>query len=223
MTAPSPLRSPATRERATPETRAGAGRLECRLCGAVSRDRSLEPGEELRCGRCDGRLKSSARATSPQAALALAITGLLLVGLANAFPILTFDVAGNTQSNHVVTGVLALRDQGYWPVALLVFFCAIAAPALHFCAVAYVTGAACARRPLPGVRRIAHAAEVLESWSLAPVFAIACVVAVVKLDMLGTVAWQAGIGWIALLAGCSLALGRVFDADAVEEWLGDAA
>jgi paraquat-inducible protein A len=197
--------------------------LECRLCRASIRDRDLRPGEELRCGRCAEIVKTTAGGHSPQAALALAIAGLFLVGLANAFPILTFDVAGNTQSNRILTGVFALRDQGYAPIALLVFFCAIAAPALHFAAVAYVALAGCAGRALPAVRRFAHAAEILESWSLAPVFAIACVVAVVKLDMLGEVDWKSGIGWIALLALCSLALGQVFDREAIEESLEDAA
>jgi len=193
--------------------------LECRLCRARICDRPLQRDEELRCARCSELVKKGGGITSPQAALALSITGLLLVGLANAFPILSFDVAGNTQSNRIVTGVFALRDQGYAPIALLVFFCAIAAPALHFAAVAYVALAGCVRLRLPGLRRAAHAAEILESWSLAPVFAIACVVAVVKLDMLGTVNWDSGIGWIALLALCSLALGQVFDSEAIEEMM----
>jgi paraquat-inducible protein A len=197
--------------------------LECRLCHSSIRDRDLRPGEELRCDCCSELVKKSGGAASPQAALALAITGLLLVGLANAFPILAFDVAGNTQSNRIITGVFALRDQGYASIAVLVFFCAIAAPALHFATVAYVALAGCVRTALPGVRRAAHAAEVLESWSLAPVFAIACVVAVVKLDMLGTVDWKSGIAWIALLALCSLALGQVFDREAIEEMLEESA
>jgi paraquat-inducible protein A len=193
--------------------------LACRLCRASIRDRDLRRGEELRCARCSELVKKADGGASPQAALALAITGLFLVALANAFPILAFDVAGNTQSNRIVTGVFALRDQGYASIAALVFFCAIAAPALHFAAVAYVALAGCAGVALPGVRRAAHAAEILESWSLAPVFAIACVVAVVKLDMLGSVAWESGIAWIALLALCSLALGQVFDREAIEEML----
>lgn len=197
--------------------------LECRLCRASIRDRDLRRGEELRCDRCSELVKKADGGASPQAALALAITGLLLVGLANAFPILSFDVAGNTQSNKIITGVFALRDQGYAPIAALVFFCAIAAPALHFATVAYVALAGCVRAALPGVRGAAHAAEVLEAWSLAPVFAIACVVAAVKLDMLGTVDWKSGIVWIALLALCSLALGQVFDQEAIEEMLQEAA
>lgn len=197
--------------------------LECRLCRSSICDRPLQRGEELRCARCSELVKKAGGAASPQAALALAITGLLLVGLANAFPILSFDVAGNTQSNRIITGVFALRDQGYAPIALLVFFCAIAAPALHFATVAYVALAGCLRVMLPGLRRAAHAAEILESWSLAPVFAIACVVAVVKLDMLGTVNWDSGIAWIALLALCSLSLAQVFDSEAIEAMMGEEA
>ena len=41
-------------------------------------------------------------------------------------PVLIFDVAGNTQSNLIITGVYGLISQGYSPVAALVFFGAIA-------------------------------------------------------------------------------------------------
>jgi uncharacterized paraquat-inducible protein A len=59
----------------------------------------------------------------------------------------------------------------------------------------------------------------VQPWSLVPVFAVACVVAVVKLDMIGTVDWQSGIWWIALLAACAMALGSLFDAELAERVL----
>jgi paraquat-inducible protein A len=145
---------------------------------------------------------------------------LILCLLANLYPILTFDVAGNSQSNHILTGVLALIWMGYWPVALLVFFCAVAAPVLYFAAVWYVAGACCLNVRWPMAGHVARWAEWIEPWSLVPVFAIACVVSVVKLDMLGSVAWDKGIFWIALLAVCSFGLSQVFDREYVAKRLG---
>jgi len=156
---------------------------------------------------------------SLQPAWAIATMGLFLVVLANAEPILTFDVAGNTQSNLVVTGVFGLFDQGYWPVAALVFFAGIAGPALHLAAVWYVAGACSVGQRWPGLRAAAKMAEVLESWNLVPVYAIATVVAVVKLDMLGTVAWQQGALWILALSLCSLLAVQFFDRELVERRL----
>lgn len=188
---------------------------QCPLCAARVKIPQLGPAEELRCRRCGETIVRRHRADPSHQAWALATTGLILCVLANVRPILTFDVAGNTQSNLIVTGVLGLVRQGFWPVAALIFFCAIAAPFLHFAAVWYVSGSCAVGRVWPGVTHVARVGEKLAPWSLVPVFMIACFVAVVKLDMLGTVYWDAGIVWISLLAICSLALAQVIDM----EWL----
>jgi paraquat-inducible protein A len=173
----------------------------------------------LRCGRCGVTVRKQTGSRSLQPAWALATAGLLLVALANVNAILTFDVAGNTQSNLIVTGVYGLFDQGYWPVAALVFFAGIAGPGLHLAAVWYVATACCLGLRWPGLLRMAKFAEVMESWNLVPVYAVATVVAVVKLDMLGTVAWQQGALWVLALSLCSLLAVQFFDRNLVEERL----
>lgn len=195
------------------------GWISCPECEAACRDRALPRRAALRCVRCGVQVRKETGARSFQPAWALATAGLLLVALANANPVLTFDVAGNTQSNLMVTGVLGLFDQGYWPVAALVFFAGIAGPALHLAAVWYVAAACCLGRRWPALRRAAKFAEVMESWNLVPVYAVATVVAVVKLDMLGAVAWQQGALWVLALSLCSLLVVQFFDRDLVERCL----
>lgn len=185
--------------------------ISCAVCDASILARELEIGEELRCGRCGQTIQRPHRGDPSHLLWALASTGLILWVLANVYPILTFDVLGNTQFNLIITGVMGLAYQGYWPIALLVFICAIAAPVVHLSALWYVAGACCLNRPWPGAPGVARLAQRVAPWSLVPVFMIACFVAVVKLDMLGTVSWDAGIIWISLLAICSLALGQVTD------------
>lgn len=193
--------------------------LECPLCGAPVRDREIHHGEELRCGRCRQVIRRIHRGDPSHHLWAVSSTGLILCVLANVFPILTFDVAGNTQSNLVITGVTGLNNQGFWPVAALVFFCAIAAPVLHMASVWYVAGACCTGKRWPEVDRVAHFAGHMTPWSLVPVFVIACFVAVVKLDMLGTVYWDSGIVWLSLLGLCSLVLAQITDRDFIAERL----
>ncbi len=144
---------------------------------------------------------------------------LFLVVLANTQPILIFDVAGNTQSNLIVTGVRGLIGQGYSPVAALVFFGAIAGPALHLLAVWYLLSACCLGLHWPMLKRVFNWVELLEPWNLVPVYAIATVVSVVKLRMLGTVEWQQGALWVVLLSLCSLLTVQFFDRFLVEERL----
>jgi len=139
--------------------------------------------------------------------------------LANVEPIMTFDVAGDTQSNHIISGVTELARQGYGPVAALVCFAGVIAPVLHLAAIWYVASACSLRRRWPGVRRVHALVEMLEPWNLVPVYAIATVVAVVKLDMMGTVDWKAGALWILGLAFCSLCAAQAFDRELVAERL----
>jgi len=191
----------------------------CPECEAACADRALPPGAALRCRRCGVVVKKASGSHSLQPAWAMATAGLCFVVLANVNPILTFDVAGNMQSNLVVSGVDDLYGQGYWPVAALVFFAGIAGPALHLAAVWYVAAACSLRRRWPGLRRVAKFAEALEQWNLVPVYAVATVVAVVKLDMLGTVMWQRGALWIVVLSVCSLFTVQFFDRTLVEKRL----
>lgn len=165
----------------------------------------------MRCGRCGETIKRLHHGDPSHLLWALTSAGLILWVLANLYPILTFDVAGNTQSNLIITGVQGLVSQGYWPVAVLVFFCSIAAPVIHLGSLWYVAGACCLGKRWPMVGRVAHLSKEIAPWSLVPVFMIACFVAVVKLDMLGTVSWDSGIFWVSLLAICSLALSQFID------------
>lgn len=197
--------------------------ISCPECDAACRHRELPANSALRCKRCGVVVRKQTGTKSLQPAWAMASTGLLLIVLANVNPILTFDVAGNTQSNLIISGVFNLFGQGYWPVALLVFFAGIAGPALHLAAVWYVAAACCLGRRWPGLHRAAKLAEVMESWNLVPVYAVATVVAVVKLDMLGKVVWQVGAGWVLALSLCSLLAVQFFDRGLVEKRLEDLA
>jgi len=193
--------------------------VACPECEASCRDHPLPPKSSLRCIRCGTLVKKSAETISLQRAWAFATTGLFFALLANSYPILTFDVAGNTQSNLVVTGIFGLADQGYWPIAVLVSVAGIAGPALHLASVAYVLTACCLRVRLPALRRVLSFSESMESWNLAPVYLVATIVAVVKLDMLGTVAWQQGTLWILALSLCSLLTVQLFNRNLVERRL----
>ncbi len=193
--------------------------LSCPECEAVCKDRSLPPGAELRCRPCGARVKKQRGSNSLQTVWALATAGLILLVLANVEPVLTFEVAGNAKSNLIMSGVLGLIAQGYWPVGVLVFFGAIAGPALHLAAVWYVAGGCCLGRRWPRLAGVSRIVERLEPWNLIAVFAVANMVAVVKLDMLGKVEWQQGAFWVVALSLCSLLTVQIFDGRLVEKRL----
>lgn len=182
---------------------------DCHDCGAPFRHAALAPGEKLYCARCGELLQAGRMATAQQRVLALALTSLVLLALANIYPVMTFNVAGATQSNHIFTGVRGLIDQHYAPLAALVLFSAICAPALSLAMACYVLTARCLGREWPGDFRIWRWAVALAPWNLVPVFAVACLVAVVRLDLLGTVSWEMGALFVVLFSLCTLAVQQI--------------
>lgn len=195
---------------------AAPGWKSCPDCEATYRPRPLAPGQQLRCTRCGARLAQGRKSHSVQTPLALAVTGLALFVLANVYPVMTFDVAGRSQSNLIITGILGLVQQGYGPLAMLVFFCAIAAPALYLGLLCYTLSAGLLRARWPGIDRAWRWVELLEPWSLVPVFVVACLVAVVRLELLGTVYWGHGALYAMMLSLCCLVLGRMLDRERIE-------
>lgn len=191
----------------------------CSDCSADYYDRPLNRGEELICSCCGKRLKKYYDLSLFQKAWAIATTSLICLLMANITPIMVFDVSGNTQSNLIITGVLSLWFQGYWPLAVLVFFSAIFLPLLHLSALWYLLGSCSLQRQWKGSFTALHFVHLLAPWNLMPVFAVATMAAVVKLDQLGTIEWKIGAFWVAMLAVSSLVVMRIFDHGAIFEYL----
>jgi len=191
----------------------------CPHCEAQCRERELSTGQEMKCTRCGVTVLEYIGKRTLQPAMALSMTGLFILLLANVSPILTFEVVGRMQSGFMITGVIELSEQGYLPIAILVFFCGILAPALYLGAVCYVSTACALGLRLPMLRFVFEAVRLLEPWNLIPVFAIAALVASVKLKMLGTVEWQIGARWVLGVSVMTLFCEQVFDRRLVEERL----
>lgn len=193
--------------------------LPCKHCGARVEEPPLGPGEALRCGRCKTLIRKNLPPSSFQASCAIASSALFFLLLANLFPVMTFSVAGNQQSNEIFTGVFVLSEQGYWPVSILITFCAVLAPGLYFGAITWISAACFSGCRLPLSLSLLAVAKKLRPWSLVPVFAVACIAAAFRLKLMGEVLWQPGIVWIFLVALCSLLLSSVFDFTTAERLL----
>lgn len=192
---------------------------QCPDCAAPYRNRLLQRGEELLCRRCGKRLKKYCDAQSLQLAWALVTASLIFLWMANVTPLMVFDVSGNTQSNLMITGVESLFFQGYWLLALLVFFSAMALPSIHLLSLWYLLAGCTLRRAWPGMEKLLDLVEALTPWNLIPVFAVSMVAAAVKLDQVGNIEWKEGTLWIALLAISSLITMRLFDKKMMSEIL----
>ncbi len=83
--------------------------IACEFCDLLHRPRPLRPGEKAKCSRCGGVL--ARRSRNPiEGTLALAISALVLLVLANVFPFLKIGLEGQVRENTIATGVIGLWD-----------------------------------------------------------------------------------------------------------------
>ena len=168
--------------------------VECHDCGLFQTLPAAGPGQAYKCIRCEASFGRGA--TPGDATLALAMTCLLLLLLANAFPLLGISIAGRTQSVHLSSGVGGLADHGLGLLGLLVLAVSIIAPVGRVLGLGYVLV------QLRGDRRPGHLAlvlriaEKLQPWAMLDVFLIGALISLTKLHALAEI--QIGVGFWSL-------------------------
>ncbi|MGE0483987.1 MAG: paraquat-inducible protein A [Gammaproteobacteria bacterium] len=153
----------------------------CPACDLLQRALAPAAGGSLYCARCGECLHDGARVDLARDA-ALAITALVLMTIANAFPLLTLDLNGQREAATVSDGVVALWGQARYELAVLLALLALVAPALH--AVAVLVRSHLLTRPHR--RRAARSWALwsvrLAPWGMTEVYLFSALVAFVKLD-----------------------------------------
>jgi paraquat-inducible protein A len=171
--------------------------FECEDCG-LRYELGIPPSHlTARCRRC-GTTLLRIPADSLQRSLALTATGLALVVVANTAPFMSLMIKGRFQQASLMTGNIALFNEGLWPLAALVLLTTIVAPALKLGAIGYVLVGLRLRHPPPGLARIFSGLERLRPWSMIEVYLLGVFVAYVKLTAFATI--EIGIACYALAA-----------------------
>lgn len=160
--------------------------LVCHDCDAVYRRPHLRPGQKTRCVRCGAVLLRCQRA-GLERCLALSLASLILLLLANFFPLLAMNIEGRVQQSVVISGVLELYKQGLLAMAVLVFAVSILAPALKILSLLYVLLPLYFQRRLPYATGVFRMVQTLRPWSMTEVYMLGVLVAVVKLADLASI------------------------------------
>jgi paraquat-inducible protein A len=180
----------------------------------------LEPGKKAYCARCSGLLAKATR-DPVDGLLAITLSALVLLLLANIFPFLHFSLEGQTQENRIITGVIGLWVAGQAGLAALILFTTVLAPALRTLGLLYVI------LPLelgivpPGVSQALRFQEGLVSWAMLDVYMLAVLVALVKLTQMADVQIELGVAFFVALFVMLTLMGAAYDRaglwDRVEE------
>jgi paraquat-inducible protein A len=144
------------------------------------------PGSSLRCPRC-GTTISNSPERSLERSLALTFTGMVLLTVASTMPFISVGMVGRRKEANLLTGALALGEQGMWSLASVVIATTMLLPALKLAGTAYVLVGLRLPRPLPYMpqlfRWLAHA----RVWSMVEVYLLGVFVAYVKLRDFATI------------------------------------
>jgi paraquat-inducible protein A len=178
-----------------PATTAGEV-IACHECGTVHVLPAMADDTVARCTACGATIFIRYDRTVERT-LALYLAALALVLVANAFPILTMSLEGQSNAATILDSARALYAEGMWPLALAVALAGIVMP------LAKILGMVAILLPLqlgwhppwmvPGFRWV----ERLQPWAMMEVYLLGVVVAYVKLQDLATI--QLGIAIVAFV------------------------
>ncbi len=172
------------------------GLLVCTDCRATVRAVRGPAAGCPRCGAAIHERKPNSLATTT----ALIVSAAVLYLPANLLPVMHMRTFFGEEDDTIMSGVLALVQDGSWPLAVLVFAASIVVPLLKLLAMGWL---------LLGVRRRSRGSALQRSrlfrmvefvgrWSMLDVYAIALLVALVQIRTVATV--RAGLGALAFAA-----------------------
>jgi paraquat-inducible protein A len=154
--------------------------IACIDCDQLYSKPLLRKGEKALCINC-GAVLCERKRGGIDLSLALALTCLILLLLANVFPLLRMSIAGIVQEGSLMTGIVEMYKQGYWEISALVFIVTILAPMARALLLLYVLIPMRFNRLAPRAARVFRLLESLSPWAMTEVFMLGILVAVVKM------------------------------------------
>jgi paraquat-inducible protein A len=175
------------------------GLLACPDCDLLQRIPEREPGKSVtvRCVRCQAVFWHESRGDHARA-LVLASAGLLLLVLANIFPLASLDLRGLQIETTLAGTAQALIDQDMYALAVLIVITLIVAPALQLAALCWLLLPGQSTRAGPGFKLACRLLPATRPWSMVEVFMLGALVSLVKIAEVATL--TLGFGLVALAA-----------------------
>jgi paraquat-inducible protein A len=160
--------------------------LACHECDYLYRLPTLLEQTTARCVRCGTVLAKGVR-NGLDRTLAFTLTALVLFVVANAYPVLGLQAAGQEQHYTLLSGALALGRFDLWMVAAVVLATSILFPFLHIVGLLYILIPLKSRRRPRFFIPVFKLSLALMPWSMVGVYMLGVLVSIVKLADLATV------------------------------------
>ena len=154
--------------------------LACPECDLLQHDAPLPRPRKALCARC-GAVLYQRPGGGLERTLALTVTALVLLALANAFPILTLELQDERTTATLAGAAAALWSQNMPLVAMLVLFTAVLMPLAELAALAYLLVPVTRGMRAPGFGVVFRLAQFASRWGTVEVFVLGALVSLVKL------------------------------------------
>ncbi len=172
--------------------------IACHECDALFRRVDIPPHARATCSRCGAKLYRHIPETLTRS-LALYITALILLVMANLLPFLSMKASGLVQENMLLSGAIALYRFDMPELGLLVFLTSVGFPFLSILGMVYLLIPLQFKRLPPGAGHIYRLVNALDPWSLVGVFMLGTLIAFVKLQDLASVIPGPGLAVFAVM------------------------
>ena len=158
----------------------------CPDCDLVITLPKMDCRQKACCPRCTHVIECS-RPMSLQILFALTLTGLLLYVPATFYPVLFMELAGQQHSSSVWEGVIALWNEKFQLVAILVFFSAMLVPLVRLLVLLPVLLAAHFRIGVWPAKRLYRRYLHLCEWGMAEIYMLGILISLIKLADMASV------------------------------------
>jgi len=169
----------------------------CHQCFTLQEEHPIEDGSKAYCATCNGLLYRYDSKLIDHA-LSWSITGLIFFVLASSFPLLMIDILGSEQFITLPKTIFSLFDNGFYLVGFLCFFLIFIFPLMIFLINILLFSLLKFKKGEQLTKELLILLSHITPWSMADIFFISLLVALVKLIAFGQI--HIGISFWALMA-----------------------
>lgn len=144
-------------------------------------------------------------------ALALYLAASVFFAIANAFPIIAVEVAGDTVYATLVGAAQALHAEHMNIVALVVIATTVLVPMIELFCTTILLVLVKLQHSSPALALLFRVREALRPWSMVEIFVLGALVAIVRLGNIASVVLGIGIWSLAVFIALSAAASYAFD------------
>ena len=172
--------------------------IRCPYCESVNLNKSED---NLHCRNCKSKILTKQK-VSLHTAWAMLITAMIFYVIANVYPILEFNKFGQISSNTIIGGVIALWEEGSYPIAVIIFLASVFVPLLKFILIIYIL--VNYKKPSQNSKKIDkiklyHITEFIGPWSMIDVFVVAILASVVNMNSVKIIAGMGATAFVLMV------------------------